>query len=195
MRKESVIEFFDRYAPSWDAGMIKSDEKIARILAAAGVTEGSRVLDVACGTGVIIPYYLALGASEIIGVDISPKMAEIAARKFSGQPRVKIVNADVETLEYSKEFTAVVVYNAFPHFPDPEALIAKLVSFLAPGGRLIIAHGMSRLQINGHHKQAASEVSLGLMTIRELSAIMKKYLTVTAKVSNKEVYYCCGELG
>lgn len=50
--KADVIEFFDRCAPSWDAELIRSDRKINIILDNAGVGEGSRVLDVACGTGV-----------------------------------------------------------------------------------------------------------------------------------------------
>lgn len=42
----------------WDAGMVRSDEKIGRILDNAKVTAGSRVLDIACGTGVLIGDYL-----------------------------------------------------------------------------------------------------------------------------------------
>lgn len=60
--KADVIEFFDRCAPSWDAELIRSDRKINIILDNAGVGEGSRVLDVACGTGVLIPDYIRRGA-------------------------------------------------------------------------------------------------------------------------------------
>ena len=55
---KEVIEFFDRLAPGWDAEMIRSDEIINTILNNAEVTEGKDVLDVACGTGVLIPDYL-----------------------------------------------------------------------------------------------------------------------------------------
>lgn len=57
MNKKEIAAFFDRMAPEWDANMIKSDEKINFILDAAGVKENSVVLDVACGTGVMFPYY------------------------------------------------------------------------------------------------------------------------------------------
>ena len=79
MNKKEIAAFFDRMAPEWDANMIKSDEKINFILDAAGVKENSVVLDVACGTGVMFPYYLARGADRVIGVDISAQMARIAA--------------------------------------------------------------------------------------------------------------------
>jgi demethylmenaquinone methyltransferase/2-methoxy-6-polyprenyl-1,4-benzoquinol methylase len=52
---KEVIEFFDRLAPGWDAEMVRSDEIIRIILDNAGVTAGKNVLDVACGTGVLIP--------------------------------------------------------------------------------------------------------------------------------------------
>ena len=76
--KRDVQAFFDRLAPDWDAGMVRNEAVIARILDNAGVCEGCTVLDVACGTGVLFPDYLARGAS-VTGIDISPEMARIAA--------------------------------------------------------------------------------------------------------------------
>ena len=46
MRKQDVIEFFDRLAPQWDADMIRHDDIIATILDNAGVRPGAHVLDV-----------------------------------------------------------------------------------------------------------------------------------------------------
>lgn len=91
MNKKEIAAFFDRMAPEWDANMIKSDEKINFILDAAGVKENSVVLDVACGTGVMFPYYLARGAERVIGVDISAQMARIAASKMHDQ-RVEVID-------------------------------------------------------------------------------------------------------
>ena len=79
---KEVIEFFDRLAPGWDAEMIRSDEIIGIILDHAGVTEGKDILDVACGTGVLIPDYLKRSVASVTGIDISPKMAKIAKEKF-----------------------------------------------------------------------------------------------------------------
>ena len=55
---EEVIRFFDRLAPDWDNSIVRNDDVITAILDNAKVTEGKDVLDVACGTGVLIPYYL-----------------------------------------------------------------------------------------------------------------------------------------
>ena len=188
---KEVIEFFDRLAPGWDADMVRNDAIIGTILDNAGVTEGKDVLDVACGTGVLIPDYLKREVASVTGIDISPRMAEIAKTKFP-QPEVTILCGDVETTDFGKQFDCIVVYNAFPHFPDPERLIARLSGLLKPGGTLTVAHGMSREKIDAHHHGAASHVSNGLMRAEDLAAIFEKHLTVTTVLSDGRMYQVVG---
>ena len=191
MNKQDVISFFDRLASQWDADMIRSDRKIGIILDNAGVQEGSHILDVACGTGVLIPDYLQRNVASVTAIDISPQMVNIARSKFP-QDNVQILCGDVETAEFSRKFDCIMVYNAFPHFPEPEALIQALTAHLAPGGTLTIAHGMSRHEIDHHHEGPASKVSVGLMHEDALAAMMRKYLRVTVKLSNDEMYQVTG---
>ena len=189
---KEVIAFFDRLAPGWDADMVRSDEIINTILDNAGVTEGKEILDVACGTGVLIPDYRKRKAASVTGIDISPKMAELAREKFP-QPEVRILCGDVETTDFRKQFDCIVVYNAFPHFPDPERLIRTLAGLLKPGGTLTVAHGMSREKIDAHHHGAASHVSNGLMPADDLAQLFEKYLTVTTVLSDNRMYQVVGE--
>lgn len=191
MDKQSIIEFFDSLAPQWDADMIRSDEIINTILDNAGIGEGSDVLDVACGTGVLIPDYLARGVKHVVGIDISPEMARIAAAKFP-QENVEILCGDVETTELGRGFDRIMVYNAFPHFPEPERLIRTLSAMLLPGGTLTVAHGMSREKIDIHHSGRASKVSHGLMHEDELEGIFEKFLTVSVKISDDRMYQVTG---
>ena len=189
--KADVIEFFDRRAPSWDAELIRSDRKINIILDNAGVREGSRVLDVACGTGVLIPDYIRRGA-DVTGIDISPEMIKLAERKYAGTG-VRFICGDIETADVGQGFDAIVVYNAFPHFPDPERLIFRLSGLLAEGGVLTVAHGMSREKIDAHHHGSASKVSMGLMPAEQLSGIFGRYLDVTAVISDEDMYQVAGK--
>ena len=188
---KEVIEFFDRLAPGWDADLIRNDDVIQVILDNAGVSAGKDVLDVATGTGVLIPDYLKRDVASVTGIDISPKMAEIAQTKFQDTDAV-ILCGDVEEMDVGRQFDCVVVYNAFPHFPDPEQLIRHLASLLKPGGTLTIAHGMSREKINAHHQGSAQHVSNGLMTAEELTEIFRKYLEVTTVISNERMYQVVG---
>ena len=189
MNKQDVITFFDRLAPQWDADMIRHDDVIRIILDAANVTAGADVLDVACGTGVLFPDYLERKVNSLTGIDISPEMAKIARGKF---PQVQVLCADVETANFDKKFDCIVVYNAFPHFSDPEKLVSVLSGLLKSGGTLTVAHGMSRAQIDHHHEGAASKVSVGLMHEDELAEIFAKHLNVSTKISNDRMYIVCG---
>ena len=135
MDKKDVIEFFDRHAPDWDAEMIRNDAVISTILDNANVRAGARVLDVACGTGVLVPDYLARGVASVTGIDISPEMIRIAAGKFPSD-KVSFICGDVEEAALDGDYDCIVVYNAFPHFPQPQRLIDRLSGLLAPGGTL-----------------------------------------------------------
>ena len=190
MNKQDVISFFDRLAPQWDADMIRHDDIIGTILDLGNVTSGMDVLDVACGTGVLFPDYLARNVGSVTGIDISSEMVKIAQGKF---PQVQVICADVEEAEFDRKFDCIMVYNAFPHFPDPVRLIKVLSDLLKPGGTLTVAHGMSRAQIDHHHEGAASKVSVGLMHEDDLAEIFRKHMTVTAKVSNSRMYAVCGK--
>ncbi|MBO5323416.1 MAG: class I SAM-dependent methyltransferase [Oscillospiraceae bacterium] len=191
MNQQDVIQFFDRLAPQWDADMIRSDAIIASILDTAGVTAGKDILDVACGTGVLFPDYLARNVASVTAVDISPEMAKIAAQKFPGQ--VDVVCADVQKVDFGRQFDCIVIYNAFPHFPDPAGLITTLSSMLKPGGTLTVAHGMSRAAIDHHHEGSASKVSVGLMHEDALAELFSQHLTITAKISNDHMYQVTGQ--
>ena len=191
IEKKDVIAFFDERAGDWDAGMVRSDEKIARILDNAGVRPGSRVLDVACGTGVLIADYLRRDVRSVTAVDISPEMIRVAQSKYP-QENVAFVCGDAETADLGTDFEAIVIYNAFPHFPSPDTLIARLAALLAPGGRLTVAHGSSRAVIDAHHHGAASHVSNGLMEADALAALFARYLRVTDVISTDEMYQVVG---
>ena len=190
MNKQAVISFFDRLAPQWDADMIRNDDIIAKILDGAQVAPGKDVLDVACGTGVLFPDYLARNVGSLTAVDISPEMAKIAESKYPG--RVEVLCGDVETLDFGRKFDCIVVYNAFPHFPEPEQLIRTLSGLLKAGGTLTVAHGMSRAAIDHHHEGGASHVSIGLMSEHALAAMFRKYLTLTVKISDDRMYQVTG---
>ena len=192
MDKKSVIDFFDKCAPTWDAEMIKSDAIINRILDNAEVGAGMTVLDVACGTGVMFDYYLSRGVESVVGIDISPEMAKIAAEKYASEPRVQVICGDVEDYAFDRKFDRIVVYNAFPHFPHPKRLIKLLCELLKEDGRLTIAHGASRDTIDGHHSGAASKVSNGLMAAESLKRIFDARFQVEVMISNRHMYQVSG---
>lgn len=194
MDKKDVISFFDSLADSWDSDMVKSDEIIEKILKNSHFKSGQNVLDVACGTGVMFDYYLSIGAKSIVGIDISPKMCEISQKKYKDKDKVSVLCGDVTEYPFCEKFDLIVVYNAFPHFPEPEKLIEVLSSLLNEGGRLTVAHGEPRARIDARHKGSASKVSVALMEAEELAKLFSRFLEVETVISDDTMYQVVGRL-
>ncbi len=190
MEKQDIIAFFDNCAPWWDADMVRNEAVITAILDNARIQPGASVLDVACGTGVLFPDYEKRGVGHLTGIDIAPEMAKLAQTKH---PQVEVICGDVETAQFGRKFDVVMVYNAFPHFPEPKRLIRALAGHLVPGGRLSIAHGMSREALLQHH-QRASRVSLELPEAEALAQLLEPFFLVDTVISNGEMYQVCGNL-
>ena len=189
MEKKDIAEFFDRCAPWWDDDMIRNEILSTTILDNAGIKAGMDVLDGACGTGVLFPDYLQRGVESVTGIDISPEMAKIAAQKF---PEVRVICGDVEEAQFDRQFDAVMVYNAFPHFPDPARLIEALARVVKPGGRLSVAHSMSREKLQQHHSGRASKVSIDLIHEKELASLFAPFFDVDVIISNDRMYQVAG---
>jgi len=185
-----VAAFFDSMAPCWDTHCNHCGERIRRILDYAGIEKNNTVLDVACGTGILFPFYLERDVKEVTGVDLSSGMIARAKVKFD-DPRIELIVGDVERLSLPC-FERCVVYNAFPHFENPSRLIKTLSENLEPCGRLTIAHGDSRDKINDRHKHGASEVSLGLMQAHELALLFAPFFDVDTVVDSDEIYVVSG---
>ena len=189
MEQQEVIRFFDRCAPSWDVGLVRNEAVISAILDNAGVKAGVDVLDVACGTGVLFPDYLQRGVASLTAIDISPEMVKIAQQKF---PKVRVLCGDVEQTEFDRCFDVIMIYNAFPHFPDPARLIGRLARWVKSGGRLSVAHGMSREKLLRHHSDTASRVSVDLLEENELAALFAPYFDVDTVISDERMYQVAG---
>src|SRR5436305_8807813 len=109
---------------------------------------GERILDLACGDGVLTEKIIARGA-ELVGVDGSADMVA-AARKRGIDARV----VDAYQLNFTSEFDAVFS-NAALHWMkrDPNAVIEGVHRALKPGGRFCAEMG-------GHGNVAAITVAL-----------------------------------
>ena len=191
MKKEESIAYFDRAAERWDAEMVTDDRKIETILDAAGIRDGVTVLDVACGTGVLFPYYLRRNVARVTGVDVSPEMVRIAKEKTE-DPRVEILCGEMESLPVHRECDCCVIYNAFPHFREPVQLIRRLAQWVKPGGRITVAHGMSLEALHRHHAGRAEHVSREMMGTAELAELLAPWFNVDLMVSDEEKYMVSG---
>lgn len=156
---DAQTEFFDRYAERWDEVNHGDPGKISYIADLLALKGGESILDVGTGTGVMVPYYEERMAGEVTAIDLSPKMVEVARRKFpeADHPRVRFEVHDMYAFDEGS-YDRVVCYSCFPHFPDKQRAIDRLASLLKPDGKLMVAHSDSRDDIARIHSDAGDAV-------------------------------------
>ncbi len=110
-----------------------------------GIGPQHEVLELGCGCGALTRFFGEAGAS-VLAVEGSPRRAEIAARRCRDLPNVTIQVSDLMMCAEKARFDVVTLIGVLEYAPkyidapDPvRACLAKAISFLAPGGVLLIA--------------------------------------------------------
>lgn len=114
----------------------------AALLEAARLQAGERVLDVACGTGIIARHAAELvgPTGSVTGVDVAPDMIDVA--KSAPNPdgaHIEWHVSDAATLPLADEsFDVVLCQMGLMFMPDQATVLAEMRRVLAPGGRLVL---------------------------------------------------------
>jgi SAM-dependent methyltransferase len=105
------------------------------LTAVTGLTEGSRVLEIGCGTGqVTLP--LAQRGFDVTALEPGPSLAALTQKKVSAVQNVKVVVTSFENWALPPTpFDAVVAATSF-HWIDPEVRVRKSADALRKGGVL-----------------------------------------------------------
>lgn len=106
----------------------------------ANISLQAVVLDVACGTGEFEQLVLAdYPSQQMVGVDISEKMLEIARQKLQTYPNASFQIASASTLPFANQsFDVIVSASSFHYFDDPGAALAEMRRVLKPSGQVVI---------------------------------------------------------
>ena len=128
-------------AESYQAQLVPAlmDEWAPRVADAARIRPGDRVLDVACGTGVLTREVAkrAGAAGQVTGLDLADGMLAVAARL---SPAIRWDQGSAEALPYPDgSFEAVVSQFGLMFVPDQPRALREMMRVLAPGGRLAVA--------------------------------------------------------
>jgi SAM-dependent methyltransferase len=110
-----------------------------KVVEAAGIAAGDRVLDVACGTGVLArEAAVRVGPdASVAGLDANPGMLAVAKRLA---PSIEWREGAAESLPYEDEsFDAVVSQFGLMFFRDRSAALREMLRVLVRGGRMAVA--------------------------------------------------------
>ena len=98
----------------------------------------ARVLDLACGTG-DIAFEIAAAGADVVGLDITPRMLELAREKSNDLAgKVWFVAGDMMALPFPGEaFSVVTTGYGLRNVPELPGALAEIRRVLAPGGVLL----------------------------------------------------------
>jgi ubiquinone/menaquinone biosynthesis C-methylase UbiE len=129
------------YESLWQAQLAEAQDAL---LALASPAAGERVLDIACGTGLVsFEATQAVGQTgHVLGIDLSERMVDAAKRRAR---EMKLSNCsfsrmDAETLALpDASFDVALCALGLMYMPDPEQALREMCRVLRPGGRVSLA--------------------------------------------------------
>ena len=139
--------YYDTFSATYDAGRDAGyhaylDE--AEVALVAPHAHGSSVLEVGCGTGLILER-LSRVASRAVGVDLSPGMLEHARARG-----LEVHEASATALPFEDAtFDVVCSFKVLAHVEAIEAALSEMARVVKPGGRVVVefynAHSLRAL--------------------------------------------------
>ncbi len=145
MPYERDVQAFGDRAPGYEAGY---RGRMHRDLAARAAEvalevdpQPRRVLDVGCGTGLLLRLLAERlpGSKQLVGIDAAPGMISVADAT-EHDSRISFVTGVAEELPYPDgSFDLVVSMTSFDHWQDQQAGLTQCLRVLSPGGRFVLS--------------------------------------------------------
>jgi len=139
-RTAATRRFFDDIAPEWGrmTAEILGDLDLSREIRARLPRCGTAA-DIGCGTGDLLEI-MAEHADNVIGVDNSPRMLELAGERFPDDAHMSLRIGETTHLPLrDREADCTVMSLVLHHLPRPEDALREAARVLRPDGRLLIA--------------------------------------------------------
>lgn len=155
--------FFNEHAEQWLEMIYKNpatglydkhDQSFKRLFSLFPLKPGDRVLDVGCGTGVLVPFILdrITSTGVLYELDFAEKMIEVNHR-LHPQTNIRFIVSDAESTPLDdSSCDAVICFSSFPHFHDKKRAMETLSRVLKPQGIFVVSHFDSSEAIKKRHE-------------------------------------------
>jgi SAM-dependent methyltransferase len=140
MQHDRLVGEFTHQAESFNASeAANARETLDALIELAAPQPGERWLEAACGPG-LVTRALAPLTGEVHGVDLTPKMIEIARRKAADLPNVTFAVGDATRLpDPDGAYDGAIARFTIHHVPVPARLANELARVVKPGGVVVLA--------------------------------------------------------
>lgn len=197
MKNSTIRQMYDRFSSipffweldAWTCRATADSPYRARVIDQLGLSDHSRVLDVACGTGLNFKLlHKALGEKGLIcGIDQSPKTLTLARQRVekAGFKNIKLVETDSKAYQPNEPFDAALCTFAIEIIPPWKETIDMMVNAVKPGGRI----GFIGFKLSSHKGFNAINGVFRAISVPfggvDLDRTVREYLTQ----SSDEVFY------
>ncbi|MBR0724097.1 methyltransferase domain-containing protein [Bradyrhizobium manausense] len=132
----SAPELYERYlvpaiTAKWAADLVER----------AGIRPEEKVLDVACGTGIVARLAsLRTGSGHVTGLDLNQGMLSVARKASGGDGAIEFIDGSALDLPFAAvTFDVVLCQLGLQFFPDQGMALREMRRVLLPGGRLAVS--------------------------------------------------------
>lgn len=142
MDKKTQVRKFDKQAPKYER--MQKNDPTARFRRRIFPEAEGKVLEVAIGAGLNLPYYKKV--TELIGIDFSLEMLRaVEGIKSDYSFPIELQQADVETIDFAKNsFDTIVSSFSFCSYKNPVKVLNRFSRWCKPDGKiLMLEHGES----------------------------------------------------
>jgi len=191
--QKEINTFFDHHAPHWDSYADEDTLKKAQtLLNKVEIRPTNTVLDIGCGTGILVPYLWnrLQHNGMLIEIDASQEMVRHGKMKFRDIPCHWLIT-DTHYLPLKVEIVDIIVcFSIFPHLINKKQAIKEHCRVLKDGGLWVVCHSRSRKEINELHQNIGGVVANHLIPdINEIELLLKQVdLSLQYYQDNEEGY-------
>jgi ubiquinone/menaquinone biosynthesis C-methylase UbiE len=165
---------FDQWANAGRAESMAEGHRGVTEAAIAGWTLGTAdaVLDVGCGNGWAVQELVKRGAGKGYGVDIAPRMIDLARGHSQGDARFEFEVSPAEKLPFrDAHMSHVLNVESLYYYPDPGAALVEWARVTRPGGRLAIVVDLYEESPATHAWIDALDVNVHLLSSPNICAM------------------------
>ena len=111
-----------------------------------------------------------------------PRINLVAKKKFNHKNNLHFVQTDAHHLPFKNgSFDVIVALAFFPHLSEPKIALGEFRRILKSAGHIIIAHQMSRLELNEFHQKIKGPVTRDLLPeAKKMRFMLSSHLTIYA---------------
>ena len=146
--KQRTILVWNEVAPyyhkRWAKNEIGPFNVTNELIKSAKIKSGQKILDLACGTGLVTKKILnKVGKNgEVYGIDSSNSALKIAKKWVGGKKNIHFVRGDAETIEFNTKFDVITCQFALFFFPNEQIVLKNMKKFLKKNGIIALSiHG------------------------------------------------------